>query len=42
MFFEGLRANDALAEHLLDNGLLVPGDLGLVDPALLETEGRTP
>ncbi|MGH2689086.1 MAG: hypothetical protein ACRDKW_09815, partial [Actinomycetota bacterium] len=42
VFFEGLRANDALAEHLLDNGLLVPGDLGLVDPALLETEGRTP
>jgi hypothetical protein len=31
VFFEGPRANDGLAEHLLDNGLLVPGDLALVD-----------
>jgi hypothetical protein len=30
LFFDGPRANDALAEHLVDNGLLVPGDLALV------------
>jgi hypothetical protein len=37
VFFGGPRANDALAEHLLDNGLLVAPD-----PALVETERRTP
>jgi hypothetical protein len=31
VFFEGPRANDALAEHLLDTGLLGPGDLAAVD-----------
>jgi hypothetical protein len=30
LFFDGPRANDALAEHLVDNGLLVPDDLALV------------
>lgn len=29
--FDGPRANDALAEHLLDTGLLNPVDLALVD-----------
>src|SRR6266550_2857574 len=30
VFFEGPRANDALAEHLLDQGLLSPVDLAAV------------
>jgi hypothetical protein len=37
VFFGGPRANDALAAHLLDNGLLVAGDL-----AVVETDRTTP
>jgi hypothetical protein len=35
VFFEGPRANDALAEHLMDNGLLSPVDLTVVDSTRL-------
>ena len=31
VFFEGPRANDALADHLIDNRLLTPADLTAVD-----------
>ena len=31
VFFDGPRANDALAGHLMENGLLRPADLTVVD-----------